>query len=71
MSFYVKRTRLADSRVGWTGPIRSAKQAELERAAWTCEPPYTTNYPASFAAEVLEATPDVRAVVRAWNKAKV
>jgi hypothetical protein len=68
MSYYVKRTRIADGRIGWTGPIRSARQAEKERAAWMHEPPYERTYPASFTAEIIESTPEVRAEVRAWQK---
>jgi hypothetical protein len=32
MSFYVKRN--TDSRDGWTGPIRSERQANREASAW-------------------------------------
>jgi hypothetical protein len=67
MTFYVKRTRLSSGRVGWTGPIRSARQAERERAAWTGEPPYADGSPPQFAAEVLKSTPEIRAEVRAWQ----
>jgi hypothetical protein len=67
MSFYVKKTHTATGRIGWTGPIRSARQAERERAAWTA---YSYRSPAAFTAEVLESTPEVRAVVRAWQKAR-
>jgi len=68
MSFYVRRTRIADGRVGWTGPIRSARQAERERAAWVGDPPYERDYPALFTAEIVPSTPEVRAEVRAWQK---
>jgi hypothetical protein len=71
MSYYVKRTRIADGRVGWTGPIRSERQAQRERAAWTCEAPYDGDGPAQHTAEVYVSTPEVRAAVRAWAKAKV
>jgi hypothetical protein len=70
MSFYVRRVRLTDGRVGWTGPIRSARQAERERAAWTGEPPYPAGFadPARFSAEVFESTPEVVAEVRSWSR---
>jgi hypothetical protein len=69
MPYYVKRTRITSGRIGWTGPIRSARQAERERAAWTNEPPYADGSPPNFTAEVVESTPEVRAEVRAWQKA--
>jgi hypothetical protein len=60
MSFYVKR----EARCGctaWVGPIRSEQQAHRERAAWEA---------AGRRAEVLPSTPEVRAAVRAWERAK-
>jgi hypothetical protein len=71
VSFYVKRSRparLDDSPVGlidgrkngWTGPIRSASQAQREAGAWR---------DGGWDATVVETTPDIRAEVRAWQKA--
>jgi hypothetical protein len=71
MSYYVKRSSerrhdiwtdrdVVDHREGWTGPIRSAKQAEREATAWR---------DVGWSAEVLPSTPEVRAQVRAWTKA--
>ena len=59
MTYYVKRA--TSYGFGWTGPIRSANQAEREAKAWRA---YGTT------AEVLQSTPEVRAEVRAWEKAK-
>ena len=59
MSAYVKRSR--DGRTGWTGPIRSPKQVQKEAAAWR---------DAGWSAEVVDSTPETRAAVRAWQKAK-
>jgi hypothetical protein len=57
-SFYVRRlTPLG--RLGWTGPIRSRRQAEREAQAWR---------DAGWFADVLPNTPDVRAQVRAWQR---
>lgn len=61
MSAYVKRTNPETDRVGWTGPIRNDKQAEREATAWR---------DAGWAAEVHPSTPEIRAQVRAWEKAK-
>jgi hypothetical protein len=46
-------------RAGWTGPIRSARQAAKEADAWRS---------VGWDAEVVESTPAVRAEVRAWVK---
>lgn len=70
MSFYVKRTRparpddnprrVADGvKVGWTGPIRSERQANREVNAWR---------DSDWTAEKVESSPSVRAEVRAWVK---
>lgn len=70
MSFYVKRERFVGQtgrqicwpqhiRIGWTGPIRSARQAERERAAWVN---------AGWAATVEQSTPEVRKQVRDWER---
>ena len=57
-SFYVRRlTPLG--RLGWTGPIRSRRQAEREAQAWR---------DAGWFADVLPNTPDVRTQVRAWQR---
>ena len=58
MSNYVKRTNI-NGREGWVGPIRSARQAENEAHAWRT---------AGWTAEVLPATPEVKAGVKAWQK---
>lgn len=60
MSAYVKRTN-PQGRVGWTGPIRSDRQAQREADAWL---------DAGWEAEVHPSTPAVKAEVRAWEKAK-
>jgi hypothetical protein len=59
MSFYVERNQ--NDRTGWTGPIRSARQADKEAAAWQS---------AGWVAQVMESTPEVKAAVRAWERAK-
>jgi hypothetical protein len=70
MSYYVKRTRPARAddnlrrvvdgiKIGWTGPIRSERQAGRETAAWQ---------DAGWTAELVKSTPAVRAEVRAWQK---
>jgi len=56
--FYVRRlTPLG--RLGWTGPIRSRRQAEREAQAWR---------DAGWFADVLLNTPDVRAQVGARQR---
>jgi hypothetical protein len=60
MSFYVKRTRIADGHVGWTGPIRSFNQARREFAAWrNC----------GWDAVIHDSTPELRREVRDWQRA--
>ena len=66
MSFYVRRTRIADGRVGWVGPIRSERRALREADAWNIS---TARTPAEWTAVVLPSTPKLRAEVRAWGKA--
>lgn len=58
MSFYVRRTK-SDGSTAYVGPIRSARQADKERAAWE-----SVGQPS----EVLPSSPAVRADVRAWQK---
>lgn len=60
MSYYVKRSRpgVVGTKRGWTGPIRSERQAHRERAAWT---------EAGWEAEVVPSSPAVRAEVRKWE----
>jgi hypothetical protein len=58
MSCYVKRTR--GDAVGWVGPIRSERQAYREADAWR---------QAGWHAVVRVSAPDVRAAVRAWQRA--
>lgn len=59
MSWYVHRFTgsVRGERVGWTGPIRSERQADREVAAWR---------EAGWTAEKLESCPRVRALVRTW-----
>jgi len=57
-SFYVHRTR--GDREGWTGPIRSQRQADREAAAWR---------EAGWAATVHPSTPETKRRVRAWERA--
>lgn len=59
-SYYVKRST-ADGNTGWTGPIRSEVQAGKEAVAWASVGRTT---------EVLPSTPEVKAEIRAWIKAK-
>jgi hypothetical protein len=59
MSFYVRRREIETGRLGWTGPIRSERQAGREVPAWeNC----------GRTAEKLASTPRVRADVRAWDR---
>jgi hypothetical protein len=58
-TFYVKRS--TDTRDGWTGPIRSERQADREAAAWVA---------AGWSAEVVPSSPEVKREVRAWQKAR-
>lgn len=60
MSFYVRRVK--GTRVGFTGPIRSERQAHREAAAWEGE---------GFEASVLESNSVVRAEVRRWERRQV
>jgi hypothetical protein len=60
MSYYVKRVN-TDGRGGWTGPIRSERQARKEQSAWES---------VGWVAWVEESTPAIRAEVRAWQKAR-
>lgn len=60
MSFYVKRERT--DRVGWTGPIRSQRQAEREAEAWR---------DAFWTATVIQSTPEVRQQIRQWEKDRI
>lgn len=72
MSYYVKRTALRTYHtgvrqvtrgdVGWTGSIRSLRQARREQKAW--------EETGNWRAEVLDNTPAVRAQVRAWLRTK-
>lgn len=47
---------------GWTGPIRSQRQAERERAAWM------NLDTGEWTAEVLPSSPEVRAKVQEWQR---
>ena len=58
MSSYVRRTK-PDGRHAWVGPIRSAAQAEKERAAWES---------AGQPAAVFPSSPEVQALVRLWER---
>jgi len=57
MSFYVKRER--DGRIGWTGPIRSARQVQREADAWRS---------VGWTATVEQSTPEIRKQIREWEK---
>jgi hypothetical protein len=59
-SFYVERVA-PTGRIGWTGPIRSERQARREADAWRGS---------GWSAVVRPTSPEVRAKVRAWEKAK-
>lgn len=59
MSFYVERSRAYPAAYGWTGPIRSARQAHREKDAWS---------EAGWAALVMPSTPEIRKQVRAWQR---
>lgn len=64
MSWWVMRSQPLDpERPGdsWTGPFRSFRQALREVNAWL---------DAGWAAAVVQSSADVRARVRAWEKAK-
>jgi hypothetical protein len=57
MSFFVKRS--SGTRQGWTGPIRSERQADREVAAWQS---------AGWTAERVNSTPEIRREVSTWQK---
>lgn len=57
MSFYIRREK--DQRKGWTGPIRSYKQARREFAAWR---------DAGWESTIEDSTPEIRREVRAWQR---
>lgn len=59
-SHYVRRTNDA-GRTSWTGPLRSARQADREATAWNAE---------GWTAEVVPSTPETRTAVRDWERAK-
>jgi hypothetical protein len=59
MAYYVKRENRDTGRVGFVGPIRSAKQAGKESDAWVH---------AGWKAWILESSPTVRAEIRAWER---
>lgn len=65
MSFYVKRERTNPDtgswQSSWTGPIPSFRQVEREAECWR---------DAGWQATVVPSSPEVRAQVRAWDKAK-
>ena len=71
-SYYVRRVRTVDPRpallrrgtpvgaLAWTGPIRGRRHAERERDAWQAT--------GEWAAQVVAATPQIRAQVCAWQR---
>jgi hypothetical protein len=68
MSYFVKREPREEFSsggrrltLGYTGPIRTAKQAAKEAEAWVS---------AGWKAWVLESSSEVRAEVRSWAKAR-
>jgi hypothetical protein len=64
---YCRRVRLSTGRVGWTGPLPLAR-AQAEVAAWREATDSLDRH--DWEAELVEATPEVRAEVRAWEKAR-
>lgn len=56
MSFYVRRE---GSSIGWTGPIRSEKQANREADAWRS---------VGWSATVEPSTPEIRKQIREWER---
>ena len=65
MPYYVKRRCSEGGRIGYVGPIRSARQARRERQAWEQS---TTSTGGTYAARVLPSTPAVRAAVSDWER---
>lgn len=63
MSYIVKRQAPPDAMYssGFTGPMRTRAHAQREADAWTN---------VEWSAEVVEYTAEVKAEVRAWQKAK-
>lgn len=57
MSYYVKRSQ--GGRMGWIGPFRSQRRAGAEVNAWRA---------AGWDSYALASTPEVRAMVKAWEK---
>ena len=57
-SYYVQRLRRGQ--IGWVGPIRSEGQAAREVAAWESQ---------GYCAAKVESSPEIRAEVRAWQRA--
>ena len=58
MSSYVRRTKPDGGHV-WVGPIRSAAQAEKQRAAWES---------AGQPAVLFPSSPEVRTLVHLWEQ---
>jgi hypothetical protein len=59
MSWYIERSRAYPAAYGYTGPIRSVRQALREQQAWS---------EAGWAAVMLPSTPEIRKMVRAWQR---
>lgn len=61
MSYYVMRILRGDPtlKLGYTGPIRSKRQAQREVDAWSA---------AGWNAQLLNSTPEVRRAVRCWQR---
>jgi len=57
MSYYVKRSN--SERHGWTGPIRSGRQADREVSAWQS---------AGWHAERVASSPEVQREVSRWQR---
>lgn len=68
MSFYVKRVSTSTARIGWIGPIRSRAQAQRECDAWNDA---TSSDGSGWISTIHESSSEIRAEVRAWDKAKV
>lgn len=77
-SFYVRRHHPETGSEGWIGPIQSENQAHKEKAAWESSTKYNPDSGATpdsgggytpWTAEVHPSTPEIKARVKAWQKA--
>jgi hypothetical protein len=58
-SFYIKRIRIEDGHIGWTGSLRPYARALREAKAWR---------DAGWEVEVVPNTPAVRREVQKWQR---